>query len=68
MAKGPLKGFELTPEKIDDIKLIELIERFNLLVKDFTKEGYVLQPFCQSGIRIVKIKKKKFHLPKGFKR
>lgn len=53
------KELELTAEKIDDAKLNELLAKFNQLMKDFMEEGYVLQPFCQSGIRIVRVQKKR---------
>ena len=59
MAEKEPKALKLIPENTDEVKLNELIAKFNQLTKDFFEEGYILQPFCQSGIRIVSVEKKK---------
>lgn len=56
------KGLKLSRKEMENLKLKELVERYNLLMMDFAKEGYVLQPFVEPGLRMVRIKKKGINL------
>lgn len=56
------KEINLMSENIEDVKLQELVGRFNRLIQEFADEGYLVQPYNQPNIRIVKIDKgKKFN-------
>ena len=45
---------KLTPEQL---KMKELLGKFDVLMKEFLKEGYRIAPFNQLGIRLEKMQK-----------
>ena len=52
------KGLKLNKAEMENLKLKELVERYNLLMIDFAKEGFVLRPFINQGIEIMRVEKK----------
>ncbi len=57
---------KLKEEEISDPKLKELVEKFDKLSQEFFDVGYIIQPFIEQGVRIVKIQKESPIL-KGFR-